>query len=301
MGIVDFHAHLFTRSFFHALAEASPLPGTVEEKLAAVQAKTGIELPGDVDDHARRWNSELDTNEVEHLVGFASHPAEVPDVTAILKQAEGRMTGMAMVDPTAEGAAGKVEKLLEGGLFKGVLTFPAMHHFEVSGEAMTSVLEVLRAKRGVCYVHCGQLVVKLRDLLGLPRGYDLRFANPLAIIPAADAFPEVTFVIPHFGAGFFRETLIAGAQCPNIVVDTSSSNGWIKTHPGLDLREVLARALDVFGPERVLLGTDSGVFPAGWRGDRVAEQQNLVLELGASDEEQELFIGGNAKRVLGIG
>ena len=91
-----------------------------------------------------------------------------------------------------------------------------------------TLLEVLNERRATIYLHCGILVVKPRDLLSLPRTYDLTYANPLGAIPAANAFPDVTFVIPHFGAGFFREALIAGAQCPNVYVDTSSSNSWIK-------------------------------------------------------------------------
>ena len=83
---------------------------------------------------------------------------------------------------------------------------------------------VVAERGGVVYVHCGLLVVKLRDLLGLPRSFDLSYANPLDLIPAADAHPQAKFVVPHFGAGFFRETLMAGAQCENIFVDTSSSH-----------------------------------------------------------------------------
>ena len=52
-------------------------------------------------------------------------------------------------------------------------------------------------------------------------------------MPAAGRFPNVSFVVPHFGAGFLQETLMLGAQCNNAYVDTSSSNGWMRTHPGL--------------------------------------------------------------------
>ena len=86
-----------------------------------------------------------------------------------------------------------------------------------------------RGRRGAAlvFVHCGLLVVKLRDLLGLPRPYDLAYANPLSVIPAANRYRRAKFIIPHFGAGFFRETLMAGTQCANIYVDTSSTNSWM--------------------------------------------------------------------------
>ena len=35
-------------------------------------------------------------------------------------------------------------------------------------------------------------------------------------------------IIPHFGAGLFREALMVADLCPNVLLDTSSSNGWIK-------------------------------------------------------------------------
>ncbi len=301
MRTIDFHAHLFTRDFFTALAAASPLPGKPEQLLQGVSERTGIELPDpDARLHGRRWLDEMERHGVEHLVGFASHPAEVEAVETILGSAHQRMSGMLMVDPTGEGAAQHVEAKLAEGRFRGVLTFPAMHHFDIGSPAAAELLTVLAHHRGICYVHCGLLVVKLRDLLGLPRGYDLRYANPLSLLPAADAYPEVTFVVPHFGAGFLRETLMLGAQCENVVVDTSSSNGWIRTHPNLTLREVFARALDLFGPQRVLFGTDSGTFPAGWRADRRAEQVAILSELGLSEGERAAILGDNAARILGL-
>ena len=44
---------------------------------------------------------------------------------------------------------------------------------------------------------------------------------------------------------------MAAASAPNILLDTSSSNNWIRFHPGLTLREVFARTLDVVGPTRL--------------------------------------------------
>ena len=39
MTLVDFHLHLFSRPYFEALAALSPMPGTVEERLAQAAAK----------------------------------------------------------------------------------------------------------------------------------------------------------------------------------------------------------------------------------------------------------------------
>jgi predicted TIM-barrel fold metal-dependent hydrolase len=128
---------------------------------------------------------------------------------------------------------------------------------------------------------------------------DLGFANPVGIVPVANRYPDVRFVIPHFGAGFFREALLAGAQCPNVYVDTSSSNSWTATQPApLALADVFRRALGVFGARRILFGTDSNVFPAGWRADRLNEQRAALDAAGASAGDIEAITGGNARRLL---
>lgn len=300
MRIVDFHSHFFSRVFFDTLTDMSPRPGDRAAKLAPVLEKTGIELPpAEVSEHVAHWIAELDAKGVEHMVSFASLPEEVPALSDAARLGAGRITPMALVHPLLEGAAGRVATLLDEHGFRGILTFPAMHHYRIGDAGAREVLDTVAARRGIVYVHCGMLIVKLRDLLGLPRPYDLRYANPLDVLPAANACPDATFVIPHFGAGFLRETLMLGSQAENVVVDTSSTHSWIRTQPGVrSLREVFERALDVFGPERIVFGTDSGVFPAGWRRDRFEEQLELVEGLGLSPDEQQALFAGNAERLL---
>lgn len=302
MGLIDFHSHFFSSAFFRALAERSPLPGDPASRLAAVAKKTGIELPPeDTAAHLARWIRELDRHQVEHLCTFASVPEEIPAVCEAAAQSAGRLSAFALVDPRAPGAAEKVRGLLETRAIAGVLLFPAMHHFHVGGAEARPLLEILSDHEAVLFVHCGLLVVKLRDLLGLPRPQDLAYANPLSLIPAANAFPRVRFVVPHFGAGLFRETLMAGTQCANVFVDTSSSNSWTATqsHPPT-LAEVFERALEVFGPDRILFGTDSNTFPVGWRADRWKEQTEAVAAAHASTSDREKIFGGNARRLLAL-
>ncbi|MHC4847270.1 MAG: amidohydrolase family protein [Planctomycetota bacterium] len=296
MPVVDFHAHFFSRPFFETLASMSPLPGDVESRLSDVAERTGIEIPSaSVAEHTQRWIAELDAAGVDHMVTFASLPEEVPAVTEALKLAEGRLSGCALINPCAPGAAAKLRGHFEERGLSGVLLFPAMHHFHLAEHP--EILGILDEHEAIVFVHCGLLVVKLRDLLGLPRPYDLSYASPLHVVPAANRAPRAKFVIPHFGAGFFRETLMAGTQCENIHVDSSSSNAWMRTQShSISLRDVFARALDVFGEERILFGTDSGTFPAGWRKDRLTEQQGILGQLGVGPDK---VLGGNARRLLG--
>jgi len=74
--------------------------------------------------------------------------------------------------------------------------------------------------------------------------------------PAPDraAHPKLQFVIPHFGAGYLREALMLCDLCPNVCLDTSSSNSWMR-YESLDLKACSG------GPgrgwtARLLFGTD---------------------------------------------
>ena len=70
--------------------------------------------------------------------------------------------------------------------------------------------------------------------------------------------------------------------------------------PRLDLAAVFEAALSVFGPDRILFGTDSGTFPAGWRADRMKDQRAALVALKTGPGEREKIFGGNARAILGL-
>ena len=298
MRIIDFHLHLFSRTYFETLAGLSPLPGNVEERLSEVQRKLGIEIPSsDLAAHVRRWVAALDAHDVEHAAAFASVPEEIPILAQVRALSGGRMTPFALVNPKVQGVAAKVDALIGEKKFGGVLLLPALHHYEFSSSECAALFSVLDRHRAIAYVHCGELIVKLRDVLGIPRTADPKFANPMDLARVASLYSNARFVIPHFGAGLFSETLAAGAQCANILVDTSSSNSW-KDAAGLDLKTVFSRALEVFGPKRILFGTDSTTFPKGWQHARYVEQRRALDDLGVSESDAQAIFHDNAASLL---
>ena len=64
-----------------------------------------------------------------------------------------------------------------------------------------------REKRAV-FVHCGVLSVGVRKKLGLASPFDMRFSNPIDVHAIASRYPAVPVIVPHFGAGYFREALM---------------------------------------------------------------------------------------------
>jgi len=306
MSIQDAHTHFFSRTFFRALAGMSTLAEDPEALIARAAARAGLQLPDeDVAVHRDRWLAEMDSHGVARMVSFASVPAEAETVAEAARGSGGRLVPYTLVNPADERAPAFAERALGSLGMRGLLLFPAMHHYRPGDACVAPILELARQHRSPVIVHCGMLRVKLRDLLGVPRPFDLSFANPLDVIPAADRFRDVTFVVPHFGAGFLRETLMLGMQCENVCVDTSSSNDWVLTQPStsgelghVSLKTVFRRALSVFGAERILFGTDSSTFPRGWRADIRDAQLAALEQAGARGEQISAIMGGNLARLL---
>jgi len=296
----DAHTHFFSRSFYTTLASLSPRKTDPEALVREVVAAARLDLPdADTAAHRERWLTQMKTHDVARMVCFSSVPQEAEVVAAAARESGGRLLPYALINPTDSAAAGFAEKALGNMGFRGLLTFPAMHHFHVGDPLFTPILDALRRHKAPVIVHCGILRVKLRDLFGIPRPYDLSYANPLDIVPAAQRYPDVTFVVPHFGGGFLHELLMVGKQCENVWLDTSSSNDWMATMPGrYTLADAFRNTLDVFGAERILFGTDSSTFPRGWRADIRDTQLAALAQAGATEAQVASIMGGNLARLL---
>lgn len=297
MPVIDSHTHFFSHDFFATLVAQQNPPGDPQEAFATIRERTGIEVPGpDHGAHAKRWLAAMDAAGIDAMVTFASLPQEADAVKAAMKVGQGRLVGYCLVNPLAENAPQFVESL-KGRGFKGILLFPVMHRYAANDPRIHPTIEAAQGMNII--VHFGMLQVKLRDVLGLPRPFDLTYGNPLSLQVTANAFPKTRFIIPHFGCGFFRETLMIGSQCENVYVDTSSSNGWMATQEtAIDLAGVFARTKNIFGAARILYGTDSSVFPRGYRKDVKDTQIDAMRQASYSDNDIDQVMGGNATALL---
>ena len=123
-----------------------------------------------------------------------------------------------------------------------------MHLYSIHDDCVRPVFEWAQREKRAVFVHCGVLSVGVRKKLGLASPFDLRYSNPTDLHAIATRFPDVPIIVPHFGAGYFREALMLAELCPNVYLDTSSSNAWTKYLPGnMDLEAVFRHALNVLG------------------------------------------------------
>ncbi len=91
-----------------------------------------------------------------------------------------------------------------------------------------------------------------------------------------------------------------GDLAPNVYLDTSSTNSWVKYQtPAIDLKAVFAKALEIFGPQRLLFGSDSSFFPRGWNAMILEAQRGILRDLAVSEDDTRAILGGNLQRLLG--
>jgi predicted TIM-barrel fold metal-dependent hydrolase len=174
-----------------------------------------------------------------------------------------------------------------------------MHRYRLDGPETARMFEIAAARRGtVVFVHCGVLSVGVRKKLGLASRFDIRLGQPLDLVPVAGRHPHVPIIVPHFGAGFLREALMAAMVCPNVHFDTSSSNDWIRLYPGLKLTDVFRQALAAVGPERILFGTDSSFFPRGWQRPLYEHQMDRLGDAAAHGDDMQKSLFGNFERLF---
>src|SRR5579885_2201579 len=291
LAVSDAHVHFFSRNFFSSLAAQKP--GMTIESIGQT---LGWPVPGDDPATlAAAWVAELDRHGVNRAALIASAPGDEHSVEAAVAAYPRRFFGYAMINPLAQDAVARVQGALDRNRLHGVCLFPAMHRYPINGEAASAILDVIHATRPhtIVFVHCGALSVGVRDKLGLPSLFDLRYSNPIDLHAVALRYPQIRFVIPHFGAGYFREALMVCDLCPNVYLDTSSSNSWIRYEPHLDLRAVFRRALDVVGASRLLFGSDSSFFPRGWHAAIFDAQAKALDELGVDEDAARLIFHDN--------
>ena len=300
--LIDAHTHFFSHRFFLTFARLARQNLPPDVSLATVSERLGVEIPPEDATHlAQRWVGEMDKYGIDRLVMFTSVPGDHHAVAGAAQAFPERITGYIMLDPTQPDAVDVLRQGVQHHGLKGVTLFPAMHHFHAFDERVYPLYQAAAELSVPVFVHFGVLKVSIRDKLGLPNVFDLRYADPIDLHKAAIDFPAANFIIPHFGCGYFRELLMLGAQAPNVYVDTSSSNTWLTYMPShLDLKAVFNKTLQVFGAHRILFGTDSNVFPRGWRQDIFRQQVEILRELNTARDSVELILGGNTARLLGL-
>ncbi len=292
----DAHCHFFSARFFAALGtQTAP---AIQNAAVAIPERLGWDPPDTPERLADRWVRELDTHHVHRAALMTSLPDDEESVSVAVRRHPGRLVGLSMVDPTRPDADARLTRLFGELGIRCACLFPAMHGFRLDDDVVDRVFAAAATAGAAVFIHCGVLSVGVRRKLGLRTPVDIRLGDPLAIVPVASRYPSVPIIIPHFGAGFLKETLMAADLCASLHLDTSSSNRWLQYHPELTLRTVFAHTLQTLGPDRLLFGTDSSFFPRGWQRPVYETQRSILDDLDVGDDARHQILAGNFDRVF---
>ena len=209
-----------------------------------------------------------------------------------------RFVGFFMVNAAAPDAIPRTHaRALTTQRLRGLCLFPAMHHDAARRRSRDR--RSIEAAAGPATRRSSSTAARCRSAsgakLGLPSPFDLRLGDPLGVARLALAFPAVPFIIPHFGAGLLREALMAADTCPNIYLDTSSSNGWIRYHAGPDARTTSsAPRWPSSGRRDYSSAPTRRSFPRGWQRGVYEEQHAALDHAGVAAADQDAIFGGTS-------
>ena len=289
---VDAHMHLFTLAVMEEMIASMPHMKRFQK--AVKDRKWGrrgehMNLPElDPVQMAEWYAARLDDAGIAKGIVVATGPSAY--MVDFIKASAGRVSVLASVDPFAPDAADQVERACADG-FKGFKLYPVNRCYHLSDPKARPFFD-RACELGMSFIiHYGVTVD--------PTG-DLRFADPIDLSPVARDYPENSFVIAHFGAGWIDAVLKVAYQCKNVCVDTSGTNNWLDNYvPRMTLPEVFEAALIALGPHRILFGTDSGT-TAPYRKWLTFQQRRILEELGLSDHDRDLILRANAVRIFKI-
>ena len=245
------------------------------------------------EEQADRWIADMDAKELER-VNFVMGGGN-DNLAGIVKQHPDRFTGMAHHALFDEGAAQELERAVKELGLKGYKIIGSSQSQPVDSDEAYPLWEMAERLGVPVLIHFG--------VLGGGGGpaYNVHNLNPLSFWKVCSDFPALKVVIPHFGACYWRELLQLCWQCPNVYVDTSGSNQWIRWMPyDLSVKDLFRKAYETIGAERLIFGTDSSYFPRGFSVEYLREQLKICYDIGVPDEGIHRIFHDNAAELLGL-
>lgn len=243
------------------------------------------------------WLEQLSGKGPSHVVAHAHTPGERALTIRAAQAHPDRFTALGAVDPGAPDDVAEVLRALDAGELRGIALHPSVAGFDLADPAVAELLSACQPMRALVVVRTGLPPAVLRDAAGVR--WNLRGLDPLGVVPLADRFPDLTFVLPSYGGGFLREALMVGALCDNVLLDTTPP-AWLALQASeVTLEDVLERTLAVYGADRLCFATGSTSASPGWRGDLATVQREALGALEVRARDCARILDGNARALLG--
>lgn len=276
--IIDGHAHMITEN----IAKSMKISPHIMKYLKEEWTKHSVK------EHIDSWINAMDKHGIEKTA-FMGTAYLNPDFTEFINSSK-RFIGFARINPLLPNALKILKKEYENGM-KGVKLYATNDGFDVSCDC-NEIYEYCEKKKLPIVIHFGVTIGGKSDLF---------HGNPVMLSRVLRDFPRINFTIAHFGAGYFRELLMLKYKQDNLFVDTSGTNNWIEYQDNpFTLKDVFKKTIKVFTPQNIIFGSDTRIFPDGYREEILKQQMGILDELGLKKEDKEDIMHNNAKRVFNL-
>jgi hypothetical protein len=248
--------------------------------------------PPDDETQADRWAAEIDQYGLR-AVGFVTGGGN-DNLASIIARYPDKFVGFAHHYPFAENAPAELKRAVTELGLKGYKLLAPNIDRPIEDEAAYPVWEM-----------CAELDIPVLIHFGIQGGgggiATHENINPLKLYTIARDFPDVNFVVPHFGCAWIRETLQLCWACANVSIDTSGSNQWVRWVDGdWTTKKLFRKYIETIGAGRIIFGSDSSYFPRGFAIRYLDDQIRDCRELGLTDEQLKLIFAGNAAKLFKI-
>ncbi len=300
--VIDFHAH-FWATRRSGPATHAPHPVHMEYNRERTQrmsdewdfpgpAEPMVDNPEGEDRLIDRWAMEVekyDLGAVNFLTGSSNE-----ELARVIRKYPGKFFGFAHHKPELPDVVEKFKYAIEELGLSGYKLLGPRVEIEWTDPKLKPLWTYMADKKLPVLIHFGPL--------GRAGGVVYhKHMNPLTITPIAAEYADIPFVIPHFGCGYMRELLQLCWSAPNIYVDTSGSNQWMRWEPyPTDIDMSFRKFYETIGPKRIIFGTDSMWFPRGFVYRYLQDQVRSVRYLNLHEEDIEDIFHNNAARLLKI-
>src|SRR5688572_15041630 len=312
LKIIDFHAHFPIQGDLSQSGSRSREPGPIvgqaarardqarQERLRQTRTQWRLAFdfpepeaePRGTEEQARRWAEELDRYGIDRIAFVTGRDND--ELARAVALYPDKFFGMAHHDITRPDAAAELERAVTTLGLKAYKMLAPRIPVLINDRSLYPVWEACERLGVPVLIHFG--------MLGAAGGISYHpNISPAVLEPVARDFPTVDFVIPHFGIQHVTDLLFLCWSCPNVSVDTSGSNQWVRWMPyKLTLEDLFQRFFETIGPERIVFGSDSSWFPRGFALRYLQDQLRICRFMNLSHDQLQLIFGGNAARLLAL-
>ena len=261
--IIDIHTHCYPRPLAEKVVQTVQPPRWIPTPTPKVLRATMAEAGIDL----------------AVQLPVANRPETVREVNEYAQSVQGNgVISFAACHPDSPDVLDWLDEVKAQGA-KGVKFHPPFQKFDPQGEQYRPVYRKIGALGLIALFHGGRARPKNQEL----------FCTPRSFARIVDAFQGGPVILAHMGGFRATEAEREGLVDLPVYVDTAL---WPSVYADFTESE-MTELIQTLGAERVLFGTD---FPYS----HAAECVKGIRSLPLTDEEKELILSGNARRLLGL-